>query len=453
MPAREEGAVVRARNETGRESPRDVWKADALAVSYFIRSLLLLAASLINCSMENATGFDMEDTIDMDMEESEEYGLHELAIYEVVFWCIMYGVVALLAVGGNALVIFIITTRPRMQTVTNYFIVNLAVGDMITGLLAIPFKFQAALFQRWFFPDFFCQLVPFIETVSLSVSVFTLTGSAVDRFRAVIFPKDAKMTQHTARVIVVFIWGFSLIGSLPYGMFHKVYDLAEEFEGFNESHYQCRPMFPDQDWWKGYNVYLTIIQYFVPLFIVDGAYTVIAVKVWLTPPLVDVRSDPRSALFEASKRRVVKMLVIVVAVFTFCWLPLETYLVLNELRPRVNEWYYINLVYFCCHWLAMSNSCLNPIIYGIYNEKFQREYKRVYLRLRCKKQYEGVATSDNEMTATFVGENEENGSVSNLNTPVNRSLMSSPSHLNKYASWSKALSGAHDYIASELGHD
>lgn len=54
----------------------------------------------------------------------------------------MYGAVALLAVGGNMLVIFIITTRPRMQTVTNYFIVNLAVGDMITGLLAIPFKFQ-----------------------------------------------------------------------------------------------------------------------------------------------------------------------------------------------------------------------------------------------------------------------------------------------------------------------
>lgn len=43
--------------------------------------------------------------------------------------------------------------------------------------------------------------------------------------------------------------------------------------------YQCRPMFPDQNWWKGYNVYLTIIQYFVPVFIVDGAYTVIAVKV------------------------------------------------------------------------------------------------------------------------------------------------------------------------------
>lgn len=31
------------------------------------------------------------------------------------------------------------------------------------------------------------------------------------------------------------------------------------------------------------------------------------------------------------------------------------------------RWYYINVLYFCFHWLAMSNSCLNPIICGIYN--------------------------------------------------------------------------------------
>ncbi|VDP12868.1 unnamed protein product [Soboliphyme baturini] len=61
------------------------------------------------------------------------------------------------------------------------------------------------------------------------------------------------------------------------------------------------------------------------------------------------------------------MLVIVVAVFTLCWLPYEIYLVLNEVAPQVNEYYYINVIFFCFHWLAMSNSCLNPIIYGIYN--------------------------------------------------------------------------------------
>ena len=28
---------------------------------------------------------------------------------------------------------------------------------------------------------------------------------------------------------------------------------------------------------------------------------------------------------------------------------------------------YINVIFFCCHWLAMSNSCYNPFIYGIFS--------------------------------------------------------------------------------------
>ena len=49
------------------------------------------------------------------------------------------------------------------------------------------------------------------------------------------------------------------------------------------------PVHADTKWWQGYNVYLTIIQYFVPLIIVDGAYCVIAYRVWITEPTGDQR--------------------------------------------------------------------------------------------------------------------------------------------------------------------
>lgn len=54
---------------------------------------------------------------------------------------------------------------------------------------------------------------------------------------------------------------------------------------------------------SAYNIYLTIIQYFVPLFIIDGAYIIIGYKVWLTKPMIDVR-DERSRMFEQNKKRV-----------------------------------------------------------------------------------------------------------------------------------------------------
>lgn len=50
-----------------------------------------------------------------------------------------------------------------MRTVTNMFIANLAFADIIIGLFAIPFQFQAALLQRWNLPDVMCAFCPFVQ--------------------------------------------------------------------------------------------------------------------------------------------------------------------------------------------------------------------------------------------------------------------------------------------------
>ncbi|KAH7982546.1 hypothetical protein HPB52_005586 [Rhipicephalus sanguineus] len=61
------------------------------------------------------------------------------------------------------------------------------------------------------------------------------------------------------------------------------------------------------------------------------------------------------------------MMFIVVAIFALCWLPYQTYNILTEIYPEINTYRYINVIWFCCHWLAMSNSCYNPFIYAIYS--------------------------------------------------------------------------------------
>lgn len=52
----------------------------------------------------------------------------------------------------------------------------------------LNFQFQAAILQRWNLPHFMCPFLPFVQTVSVNVSVFTLTAIAVDRHRAIINP-------------------------------------------------------------------------------------------------------------------------------------------------------------------------------------------------------------------------------------------------------------------------
>lgn len=66
------------------------------------------------------------------------------------------------------------------------------------------------------------------------------------------------------------------------------------------------------------------------------------------------------------------MLIIVVLLFGICWCPLQVYNILQVTWDCVNEYKYINIVWFCSDWLAMSNSCYNPFIYGIYNVNIYR---------------------------------------------------------------------------------
>jgi hypothetical protein len=53
----------------------------------------------------------------------------------------MYITILLIAIFGNGIVCFIVCTSSRMQTVTNYFIANLALSDMLMAFFCIPFSF------------------------------------------------------------------------------------------------------------------------------------------------------------------------------------------------------------------------------------------------------------------------------------------------------------------------
>lgn len=79
-------------------------------------------------------------------EELLENELYEVPTGIVVLLSIFYGSISLVAVVGNALVIWIVATSRKMHSVTNYFIANLALADIIIGLFAIPFQVRFFFF-------------------------------------------------------------------------------------------------------------------------------------------------------------------------------------------------------------------------------------------------------------------------------------------------------------------
>lgn len=73
------------------------------------------------------------------------------------------------------------------------------------------------------------------------------------------------------------------------------------------------------------------------------------------------------------------MLVIVVVMFGICWLPLHAFSLVMDAHPEIlanangdqNQLRLLTGLYLSAHWLAMSNSFANPIIYGFTNESFR----------------------------------------------------------------------------------
>ncbi|CAO1440286.1 unnamed protein product, partial [Diamesa serratosioi] len=313
--------------------------------------------------------------------EDVDSELYDVSTTVLVLLSIFYGSVSILAVLGNALLIFIVRTTRLMHTVTGFFIANLALADVTIGLFAIPFQFQAAVLQRWVLPDFMCPICPFIQIVSVNVSVFTLTAIAIDRYKAVLHPLQLRSTKNYTKISIIIIWGLSILLALPisYGL-RVVYVNRIVLSTHNSTKMRtnipkafCQNVNMSYITMLYYRYILVLVQYIIPFCIISYIYFQMALKLWGSKTPGNA-SDARDVTLLKNKLKVIKMLVIVVILFGICWLPLQTYNILQATFPQINEFKYINIIWFCCDWLAMSNSCYNPFIYGIYNEKFQREF-------------------------------------------------------------------------------
>lgn len=139
-----------------------------------------------------------------------------------IFFCILYATVFVLGVFGNALVCYVVLRNRAMQTVTNIFITNLALSDILLCLLAVPFTPMYTFLGRWAFGKTLCHFMPFAQGCSIYISTLTLTSIAIDRYFVIIYPFKPRMKLSTCITIIIAIWMVALLATLPYGLYMKI---------------------------------------------------------------------------------------------------------------------------------------------------------------------------------------------------------------------------------------
>ncbi|XP_068081274.1 cholecystokinin receptor-like [Anabrus simplex] len=353
----------------------------------------------------------------------------------------LYSAIFLLAVGGNSLVILTLAVHQRMRTITNVFLLNLAVSDLLLGVLCMPFTLIGALLRDFVFGEFMsktmCNAIPFFMSCSVAVSAWTLVAISVERYYAICHPLRSRRWQtlsHAYHMIAI-IWSGSLACMLPIAWLSEL-----------------KPTNKVKNYERFYNLLLDVLLLVLPLLALAVTYSLIIrslrkgmelehsmrqedgasggceSSVYLTskasfitrrcrlcqesssatgavfhsyqtqpchhqvmkhPPTGLRRSNAEKSL--SNKRRVIKMLCAVVLEFFVCWTPLYIINTIALFKPEMiyHGLGYTGITFF--QLLAYTSSCCNPITYCFMNTSFRKSFLTLF---RCRRRFRTTNLSD-----------------------------------------------------------
>lgn len=131
--------------------------------------------------------------------------------------------VFLMGLTGNTLAIYVVLRYAKMKTVTNIYILNLAVADELY-IIGLPFLTTQNVLSYWPFGSFLCRIVMTADSMNQFTSIFCLTVMSMDRYLAVVHPIRSTKWRHprVAKVVSAAVWAVSFIVVLPVVIFSDV---------------------------------------------------------------------------------------------------------------------------------------------------------------------------------------------------------------------------------------
>ncbi|MGH0147977.1 UNVERIFIED_CONTAM: hypothetical protein FKN15_040978 [Acipenser sinensis] len=159
-------------------------------------------------------------------------------------------------------------------------------------------------------------------------------------------------------------------------------------------HYTCcQEVWPRPQQRQAYTTALLVLVFLVPMATMGVLYGKIISELWGKHRVRDVmfQTLPCSEINKITrkKRRAVKMMVVVVLLFAFCWTPFHLVSILTDYGklwlPPEQEL----LLFTAVQLLGFSNSVCNPVVYAALNDNFKKRVLCLLLQRGAKMRREG----------------------------------------------------------------
>ena len=331
---------------------------------------------------------------------------------------VLYSITILVALSGNLLLIFIIKRRPETRSLTGFFFVNMAVSDLFVTLtvmlVSMSFFFTKGKWLPGDLGHVTCTAVYYLNFVTIAASISSLLLISVDRYLGVAFPLRRFPKFRRVKVLTVAIWLSAIVVSIPAAIVWKIFKYMPM-----DTSFICGASFEKLDR-RVFFTYVFLLLYLVPLLVITTLYTLIFHALYRrhVPGLTSSEAQHRN---ELTKRKVVRMLVIITAVFAICWLPSHVYNFILAFRPDIHNFELPIYVQYFCFWLGHANSAINPWLYMTLSESFRKalctamhgsRYSRTFYksaRSQASTKYTSVRHTHNGLTMPEVSRKQRNG--------------------------------------------
>ena len=268
----------------------------------------------------------------------------------------------LLAVIGNASVLYAIYSTPRLRTVSNYFLCSLSTADFLVGLAMDPVYVAVFLLRvkSDTHPLRVAEHWLWIQTVV--ATTFTMCAVTIERYIAVKFVFQYTHIVTVARCIcsVLFIWVFSFV--------------------FASARFIVRnPADPPKLW-----TVTTILAVLLPLVIISYCSVHIVREARRQVRLIVAQSqtNPTLAAAMARNKKYAYTVGIVVLLFVLLWSPslVLSFVELSTGNPCARD--DIVYVWFWAAFVSFLSSTLNPLVYSVRSREIRTAISNAF-RVLC----------------------------------------------------------------------
>ncbi|XP_051921212.1 C-X-C chemokine receptor type 3.1 [Hippocampus zosterae] len=315
-----------------------------------------------------------------DNESDESYDGNETLIgvcdpnegqhFQAVFSPVLYSVAFLVGILGNGLLLGILTRSRKTWSVTDTFILHLAVADVLQ-LLTLPlWAAQDGQSLGWTFGTPLCKIAGAVFTINCYCGIFLLACISLDRYVSIVHATQvySRRKPWIIQSSCLAVWLLSLLLAVPNLIF------LEAVENTRRRKTQCVANFAS--WELASRLLCHIVGFLLPSLVLVFCYSCILRRL-------------RCGAGGVQKQKAFRVIAAVVAVFFLCWTPYNVTLMVEtsflgnnrtscEFRASLQKAMSITPI------VGNLHCSLNPILYAFVGVKFRRQLLDILRLLTCK---------------------------------------------------------------------